>query len=222
MDITCDKCQSMFRIPDEKIPAGKTAIFQCTKCKNRISVGSNQKTDDIAKNIKKDSTDYHEIGSQTYDVFDNPFDFVAKEGKIALVCESDPSARQKLVNALELMECHVNVVENTRGALKNMRYHVYDMILVNEKFDDMNPHSNGVLIYLERLNMAIRRNIFVVLISHGFRTMDNMMAFNKSVNMLINIKDIDNIGKILKRKIRDNDLFYRVYKDSLRKKAGEI
>ncbi|MBW1758743.1 MAG: zinc-ribbon domain-containing protein, partial [Deltaproteobacteria bacterium] len=106
MDITCDKCQSMFRIPDEKIPVGKTAIFQCTKCKNRISVSLNQKTDDIVKNIKKDSTDYHDTGSQTDDVFDNIFDFDAKEGKTALVCESDLSARQKLVNALEVMKYH--------------------------------------------------------------------------------------------------------------------
>ncbi|MBW1759398.1 MAG: hypothetical protein JRI88_03600, partial [Deltaproteobacteria bacterium] len=109
-----------------------------------------------------------------------------------------------LVNALEVMKYNINAVENTRDALKNMRYHVYDMVLVNEKFDDMNPHSNGVLIYLERLNMSIRRNIFVVLISHGFRSMDNMVTFNKSVNMVINIKDIDNVEKVVKRKIKDN------------------
>jgi predicted Zn finger-like uncharacterized protein len=218
MNITCDKCQSKFRIPDEKIPAGKTAIFQCTKCKNRLSVSLNQKTDDLSK----DSKSYPEVGSEAYDVSEKPFDFIGEENKTALVCEPDLAARQKMMDALESMEYHITVAENIRDALKKMRYHVYDIILVNEKFDAVNPASNSVLIYLERLNMAIRRNIFVVLISRGFRTMDNMTALNKSVNMLINIKDIDNIDKILGRGIRENDLFYRVYKDSLRKKTGEI
>ena len=69
--------------------------------------------------------------------------------------------------------------------------------------------------------MSIRRNMFVALISDRYRTMDNMMAFNKSVNLIINSKNIEDVGKILSRGITDTELFYRVYKETL-KATGRI
>jgi len=63
--------------------------------------------------------------------------------------------------------------------------------------------------------MSIRRNIFVTLITNRFRTMDNMAAFNKSVNLIINLKNINEIEKILRRGVADNEVFYRVFKESL-------
>jgi hypothetical protein len=63
--------------------------------------------------------------------------------------------------------------------------------------------------------MSIRRNIFLTLITDRFRTMDNMEAFNKSVNLIVNVKNIDEIEKILRRGVADNKEFYRVFKESL-------
>jgi hypothetical protein len=92
----------------------------------------------------------------------------------------------------------------------------YDLFVVNENFDTDNPESNGILLYLERLNMLVRRNMFIALVSDRFRTMDNMMALNKSVNLIINIKNVEDIGKILSRGITDNEFFYRVFKGTLK------
>jgi hypothetical protein len=47
------------------------------------------------------------------------------------------------------------------------------------------------------------------------------MAFHGSVNLVINIKNIEDIGKILGRGITDTELFYRVYKETL-KSTGKI
>ncbi|HSO18853.1 MAG TPA: hypothetical protein VLT88_05320 [Desulfosarcina sp.] len=96
-----------------------------------------------------------------------------------------------------------------------MRYHGYDLIVVNEYFDAKDPDSNGVLIYLERLNMAVRRNIFVAMITRRFRTMDNMTAFQKSVNMVVNVDNITDFDKILRRGMADYGIFYQAYKDCL-------
>jgi hypothetical protein len=51
--------------------------------------------------------------------------------------------------------------------------------------------------------------------------MDNMMAFHASVNLIINIKNIDDIGKILSRSITDTEMFYRVFTESL-KESGRV
>jgi CheY-like chemotaxis protein len=151
-----------------------------------------------------------------YNASDKPFDFIEEEGLTALLCEPNPLARNTIQSALNLMDYQITIAETARDALKRMRYHTYDLIVVNENFDTKNPDSNGVLIYMERLSMAARRNIFVAMISNRYRTMDNMMAFQASVNIIINIKNIEDIGKILSRGITDTELFYRVYKDTLK------
>lgn len=155
------------------------------------------------------------IGSDVYDASDKPFDFVEEEGKTALVCETDPKLKEPIVDNLNLMEYHITEVENSRSALKKMRYHVYDVVVVNESFDTASPDSNVVLIYLERLSMTVRRNIFVAMLSKRFRTMDNMVALQKSVDIVINNKNINDVGKILSRGVTDKDFFYRAFKDTL-------
>jgi predicted Zn finger-like uncharacterized protein len=215
MDIICNNCSSKFRIPDEKIPANRVSNISCPKCKARISLNPEKKTSGSVAGFEESDD------NGSYDASDKPFDFIEEEGLTALLCEQNPAARQTVVNALKLMEYQITEAESARDALKRMRYHVYDLIIINESFDTKNPDSNGVLIYLERLAMAIRRNIFVAMISSRYRTMDNMMAFHASVNLIINIKNIEDIGKILSRGITDSELFFRIYKDTL-KETGRV
>ncbi len=215
MDITCKNCSSKFRISDEKIPANRVTTIACPKCKTRIPLNPAKEPAEatVALEESKDGSTYHSS--------DKPFDFIEEEGLTALLCEQNPIARQTIVDALNLMDYQITMAESARDALKRMRYHIYDLIVVNESFDTKNPDSNGVLIYLERLGMSVRRNIFVAMISTRYRTMDNMMAFHGSVNLIINIKNIEDIGKILSRGITDTELFFRIYKETL-KEVGRI
>ncbi len=51
--------------------------------------------------------------------------------------------------------------------------------------------------------------------------MDNMAAFGESVNLVINLENIDDAGAIIERGIADNETFYGAFKDAL-KKAGRL
>ncbi len=104
--------------------------------------------------------------------------------------------------------------------MKNMRYHIYDLVVVNENFDTQNPDVNGILIYLERLNMADRRNMYVLLLSSRYRTMDHLMAFNRSVNLIMNLQNIGDFEKVLKHGLAEHDLIYRVFRETLRSLGG--
>ena len=211
MDIICSNCSGKFRIPDEKIPAGRATTLPCPKCKTRISLDSTKKP--VASGAASDGA--------ADDSSEKPFDSIEEEGLTALVCEQNPIARKTINSALGLMDYQITAAESARDALKRMRYHVYDLIVVDENFDTKNPDANGVLVYLERLQMSIRRNVFVAMVSSRYRTMDNMMSFHASVNLVINIKNIEDIGKILGRGITDTELFYRIYKETL-KETGRI
>ena len=221
MDIICNNCMTRLKIPDGKIPLGKTASFQCPKCHNKITVNAAQKTDADKQKEAKEQTEYNKFDSEAYDAYEKPFDFAEEEGDTVLVCETDPDIRRRIKETLNVMEYHISESENVRDALSKIRYHNYDLILVNENFDTDNPDLNGVLIYLERINISSRRNIFTVLLSNRFRTMDTMMAFHKSVNIIINIDDIKDIGKIINRGITDKELFYSTFKEVLRE-TGRI
>ena len=209
MEIICNNCQSKFRVPDEKIPAGKRATVACPKCKGKISLGSPKGSPGGGSFDSADS-------NNGYDADEKPFDFIEEEGLTALVCESNPLVRKTIIKALDVLEYQITEAESTRDALKRMRYHNYDLFVINENFDTDNPESNGILLYLERLSMLVRRNMFIALVSDRFRTMDNMMALNKSANLIINSKNIDDIGKILSRGITDNEIFYRIFKGTLK------
>jgi predicted Zn finger-like uncharacterized protein len=210
MEIICNNCQSKFRVPDEKIPANKRATVACPKCKGKISLGPQKSSPTGPASLVSANS------SNGYDATEKPFDFIEEEGLTALVCESNPLVRKTITKALDVLDYQITEAESTRDALKRMRYHNYDLFVVNENFDTDNPEANGILLYLERLGMLVRRNMFIALVSDRFRTMDNMMALNKSANLIINSKNIDDIGKILSRGITDNEYFYRIYKGTLK------
>jgi predicted Zn finger-like uncharacterized protein len=219
MEISCNKCKTKLSVPDEKLPKGKAASVSCPKCKEKIIIDlkdrEKKNTTDSDKN-KFEENDFDET-SEDYDATERPFDFLEEEGKTALLCEEDPKILKEITTVLEIMDYSITRAKDVREALRGMKYHMYDMVLVNETFGGSDPEANGILIYLDRLQMEVRRNVFVGLLTRQFSTMDNMTAFLKSVNLVINIKDIGQIDRILSRGINEFELFYAVFKDSAKR-----
>ena len=228
MNIVCKQCQGKFKIPDEKLPKGQTFSLTCPNCKNKISIDTRSKIDSSSKDLKQESaktetekTIFDEVVSGAYDASEKPFDFVEEGVETALLCETDPAILAKIKIAVENMGYHTTEAQSALDALKQMRFHVFDMVVLNEKFDTQDPDNNNVLKYLQQMSMDIRRNILVALITDRFRTMDNMAAFHKSINMVINLKNIKEIEKILKSGVADSAVLYRIFKEVLAK-TGKI
>ena len=165
--------------------------------------------------MEEQKTLLNEVASEGYDAADRLFDFVGEGGATALVCESDPAVREKISDGLKESGLPDYGAGKAKDALKAMRFHVFDVVVVNELFDTTNPEANDVLQYLENLNMATRRRFFVALVSEKYRTMDNMAAFNRSVNLVINLKSIEDAGKIIKQGVADNKAFYHIFQETL-------
>ena len=169
--------------------------------------------------MEEDKSLLNQVDSALYDAADKPFDFVEAEGETALVCEADPAIKEKISAAVKALGYMITEAASAKDALKKMRFHTYDAVILNERFDTAAPDENDVLQYLENLSMVTRRDIFVALVSERFRSMDNMAAFNKSVNLVINTKNIDDVGTILKRGISENAAFYHVFRETLKKEG---
>ena len=188
-------------IPDNKLPTGQTVSLKCPKCKSKIEI----------------KTPIDEMFSDTHGDLEKPFDFVEAGVETALICEQDAGLRKKIHSVLRRMGYHITEVESARDAMKYMRFRVFDVVMLDENFEGSGPESNHVLQYLGHLPMNTRRNIFVVLLGNGFKTADNMTAFNRSVNVVVNLRNMDDLEKVLKRSLIENEEFYRVLKGTLRK-----
>lgn len=161
-----------------------------------------------------------EIASQEYDAADKPFDFIEEGRQTALLCEPDDSLKSKAQAQLQDLGYLVRGAATAQEALRQMRYHTFDVVVINELFDSPEPEANTVLEYLSELNMQVRRTIFVALVGSRFRTLDDMTAFNRSVNITINTENMGDIGSIIKRGVAENRAFYHVFRETMAKIAG--
>ena len=159
--------------------------------------------------------------AEEIDYSGRPFGYKDTNNETAMICEHDPVVRQKINDALKSLD--YNVIEPTtfKEVLKYLNFHTFNIIVVDEKFNTDTGGIDNVLYYLDNLSMSTRRQIFVVLISETFATMDYMHAYNKSVNLIINKDEITEIGLILKKEIEENEYFYHAFKE-FQRKCGKI
>jgi hypothetical protein len=150
-----------------------------------------------------------------------PFDFRDMDSSTSMICEEDAAIRQKVKDNLKTLNFNIIEPTTSKEALKYTTFQTFNVIVVNENFDLGNDGVNNVLKYLEGLPMSVRRQIFVVLISSTFATMDYMNTLNKSVNLIINKDEISELGMILKKEMEENEYFYHVFKD-FQRKLGKV
>ena len=128
--------------------------------------------------MEEEKTLLNEVTSESYNASDRPFDFVGAEGLTALVCEPDPAVREKIGADLKALGYQVTAPATAKDALKAMRFHIFDVVVLNELFDTADAQANDVLKYLENMAMATRRRFFVALVSGKYRTMDNKAFYH--------------------------------------------
>lgn len=133
----------------------------------------------------------------------------------ALVCEDNAGLKNAVTAALGELSYKVEQAANAEDAFEKLKFNRYDVIVLNEKFGGSAPESNAVYKHLQFMPMGARRRIFLALLGPGLKTGDNLSAFSKSANVVVNEKDIANLKAILKKSIEDNDQFYKVFRESL-------
>lgn len=157
------------------------------------------------------------MASEGLDYSGRPFGHVMPDVETAMICEQDPVIRDKIVGELKKMGFLTAQPASYKEALKHMRFHLFNIIFIDENFDTGVWETNNVLRYLENLNMAIRRKSFVVLVSATLTTMDYLEGFNKSVNLVINKRDVGSVEKILRQAMAEHEDFYHVFKEKIQK-----
>lgn len=147
-------------------------------------------------------------------------DLLAEGVKTALICEDNQVNLSTITSTLKDSGYEVIAVNSVQEAEERLQSNDYHLIVLNEGFQGEALKTNSVLRYLNSIPMALRRDMFVVLIGKDFKTLDNMTAFANSVNAVINADDLKDLRSVLKTSMAHYDTFYRVFKDYL-KEAGK-
>ena len=217
MEIRCENCNAKLNIPDEKIPRGQRVTISCPKCKEKLTLDARvTKTEDSSPAVNKKAAPEARKADTVKDEAEGlALEYYAEGLKLALVAESDPDRFKKIGQAIGDLGYKYVAAENTNQAISKMRFHAFDLVILSNQFDGIELGQSPILQYLNHLSMSIRRKMFVVLIGDTYNTMDHMMAFAMSANLVINRRDSDKLEGILKNAVSDNEKFYKVFLDTL-------
>jgi len=209
MDITCASCGAAFKIPDEKLPPNQVVIITCPKCKGKIKVDTRKPDKDIA------SGETEELEQDS-----SPLELFEEGTRLALVLNGDDGQINDISSVLKELKYKPIVAPSIQDAMGKLRLHHFDMVILSDGFDGQNLEGSPVTHYLNHLSMSVRRKIFLVLVSEKFDTMDNMMAFTLSANLVIKLADLSKLRLILTKALPDHEKFYKIFMDTL-KEAGK-
>jgi predicted Zn finger-like uncharacterized protein len=210
MDVTCDACGAAFKIPDEKLPPNQVVSIACPKCKGKITVDARKPDKDKVSR----KTDEFEQDSTPLELFE--------EGtRLALVLIGDDGQIKDVSSALEKLSYKPIIAPSVQDAMGKLRLHHFDLIILSEGFGGQSLEGSPVTHYLNHLSMSVRRKIFLALVSDKFKTMDNMMAFTLSANLVIHPADLSKLRLILNKAIPDHEKFYKIFMDTLKETGKE-
>jgi CheY-like chemotaxis protein len=208
-------------VPDEKMPRGRQFKATCSKCRRTIIVephgasGSKGATIGVDVSLSEiaDAPTAIEADLDMTSAYDSPLEVLEEGAMSALVCVDEPERLKAVKEALEDLNYYSSVASSVKEALSKLRYNQYDLVMLDEEFCGESADNNTILRYLQPMPMSTRRNIFLMLISNQIKTLDNLLAFAKSVNAVINVSDVQKVKLVLERAMADHRRFYKVYKD---------
>ncbi len=210
MQVTCNACQRS----DEKLPKDQAFSITCPGCKNKIKVDQHLKTPDPpTPPQQEEALDTAGMVVDQEEFEDDELVIYDENDQLALIL--DETNQSAWTQALESRDYKIQYAKSPEHAVHKMKFTHFHFIALHENYGNKDLDNNTVYKTLIELPMVTRRNIFVALIGKNFKTLKNMQAFQKSVNVVINEKDINKLEDVLKKSISEIEIFYKVFKETL-------
>jgi len=143
-------------------------------------------------------------------------DFFDLGDKTALVCVDQVQYQKVVVPQLTELGYKVHLGLFEEDVLLKLATYNYDVVVVYENFKGASGEQNPILRELLKRPGALRRESFVVLLSHQGVTNDPMMAFTRSVDLIVNIADLANFWPVLRRAVAQHQELYTPLRETLR------
>jgi predicted Zn finger-like uncharacterized protein len=231
MEITCQACSTKLAIPDEKVPQNAVFKVTCPKCQEKIQVSTKAESAEappaeeasapppapsppVQEDMASEPSLDQEVSDDVAPASATEDDFV-EDQKLALICFDQPKIQAAVKAAIEGLGYTVHVPAKAEDAIQRIRQNKYEVVLLHEAYGG-SVENNLVLQTIQPMAMPLRRHMCVGLVGKSFRTLDNMMAFVKSVSFVVAERELAKIKAITRQAVSGNDQFYRVFREALR------
>ncbi|MBT5470495.1 MAG: hypothetical protein HOK41_07810, partial [Nitrospina sp.] len=202
-----------------KLPKDQAFSITCPGCKTKIKVDQHlkPKESEPASPPPEEKEETVDTASMVMnqEEFEDDEDLVIYDENDQLALVLDDNNKEIWTKALEEKEFKIQYARSPEHAVHKMKFTHFHFVALNENFGNVALDENPFYQTLIEMPMVTRRNIFFALVGTNFKSLNNMQAFQKSTNVVINEKDLDKLGDILKKSISENEIFYKVYKETL-------
>jgi hypothetical protein len=209
MQVTCNACQRSMNIPNEKLPKENAFSITCPECKKKIKVDQHLKPKEKEEIVDTASM---VVNPEEFE-YDENLVIYDENDQIALVL--DDINKDVWTKALEEKNYKIQYARSPEYAVHKMKFTHFHFVALNENFGNVALDESPIYQTVIEMPMVTRRNIFFALVGANFKSLNNMQAYQKSANVVINEKDLEKLGDILKKSISENKKFYKVYKETL-------
>ena len=132
--------------------------------------------------------------------------------RYVITCLSDQEAFTKVKTILGEQEYFVTAAESPDQVTSLLQSsHQLDILLLDPGFHSDQQGGASIMRYLNMLNPARRRRVFVVVVSQTYKTMDTQAAFSHGVNMIVNMDELETLPNVLAHSISDFNNLYRAF-----------
>jgi hypothetical protein len=134
----------------------------------------------------------------------------------ALVCIDHQQYQKLAVPQLIEMTHKVHLGLFEEDVLLKLKTYSYNVVIVYENFKGCTLETNPILREMIHQPGHVRRQHFLLLLSHRFATNDAVSAFVQSIDQIVNIADLANLKPVLRRGVAQYRELYHPYQETLK------
>lgn len=229
---TCPHCQQELGFTESQnqkiqgtladLEPGKKLKFGCPQCKKSIELAKDtDKNATGGADVSLDSSPPEESPQEETGEFGRPnapsINWLS-EGEVGqqeiiddvpqlLVMVNNSSIKEKIVNAFGKMGYKAEIPQSPAEAIDRMRFVDYDAVVMHVDYEGGLENSK-VHAHMKAMQMSKRRRTYYIVIGPEMHTLYDIQALAYSANLVVNDAELDSIGLILKKGLRDyEDLF---------------
>lgn len=126
-------------------------------------------------------------------------------GLEVIVCMNPSEICNSICDQLLDLECKVYVAKSPADAMAKLQIHAFHIVVMEENY------NMEIMQLLACLPMAVRRNMFYILLGTILETNNAIQSYIVSANLVINLQDVPSLGAILQNQLMEHNYFYRAF-----------
>ncbi len=141
------------------------------------------------------------------------FEFISPTDKPALVAVSNEASAAYAKAALEEHGFKVHMVTTHDKMESRFNQVSYQVVVLEEMFDNSAPGENRSLKMLQWLPMTQRRYCTIILIGGTYETSNVLQAYKESVHCVVNYNELNILNQIVHKATMENNAFTNTYRE---------